>query len=211
MKNAFLSSLSHGPLEIVLAVVWLASLPAAYLAFKRLCRTPTVGSLAVRSLLVLVETILTVLVLLGFFHVGCDREKVRQAQCTQNLREISTAIWAYIQDRNEFLPPASNWMEAVKTHLPPQKAKQVFTCPSAHSPFGYAFNSALSGLPLAQVTDPAATVMLFECDSTKPNAHGYLTILPKTPHHLEGDIYAFVTGHAKWYRRIFATSLHWKP
>jgi len=33
-------------------------------------------------------------------------------------------------------------MEAVKIPLPPQKTKQVFTCPAAYSPFGYAFNSA---------------------------------------------------------------------
>jgi len=211
VKNAFLLSLSHGPLAIALPIVWLLSLPIVFIAFKRLRRVSTLGSLLVRILLLAVEVGLTVLVLIGCLHVGCAREVKWQARCTQNLREISTAIAAYIQDWNECLPLASNWMEAVKIHLPPQKTNQVFTCPSAYSPFGYAFNFALSGLPLAQVTDLAATVTLFECDSTKPNAHGGMTNLPKIPRHLEGDIYAFVDGHVKWYRRIYVTSLHWKP
>ena len=193
MKNAFLLSLSHGPLAIALPIVWLLSLPIVFIAFKRLRRVSTLGSLLVRILLLAVEVGLTVLVLIGCLHVGCAREVKWQARCTQNLREISTAIAAYIQDWNECLPLASNWMEAMKIHLPPQKTNQVFTCPSAYSPFGYAFNSALSGLPLMQVAAPAATVMLFECDAMKSNAHGGRTILPKIPRHLEGDVYAFVT------------------
>ncbi len=129
MKNAFLLSLSHGPLAIALPIVWLLSLPVVVIAFKRLHRVPTLGSLLVRILLLAVEVGLTVLVLIGCLHVGCAREVKWQARCTQNLREISTAIAAYIQDWNECLPLASNWMEAVKIHLPPPKNQPSFYLP----------------------------------------------------------------------------------
>mgnify|MGYP001626360378 CR=1 FL=1 len=212
MKNAFLLSLSHGPLAVALPVIWLALLPAFVFAFKHLRRLPTMGSLLMRVLLVVTELVLTVLVLLGFFHVGCAREKAWEFECRQNLQEISAAILAYVQDWDEHLPPASGWMSAAKPYLPKGEANRVFSCPSANSPFGYAFNDALSGLPVTKVFDPAATVMIFESDATKPNAHGGLTILPKIPRHfIEGDTYAFVDGGTKWIRRVFAASLRWKP
>lgn len=211
MKNAFLLSLSHGPLAVALPIIWLASLPVIIFAFKHLRRLPTVGSLLVQFLLGVVEVVLTVLVLLGFFHVGCAREKAWEVQCRQNLREISMSISAYMQDWDDRLPPASKWMDATKRYLPKEKSNQVFSCPSASSPFGYAFNSALSGLPLTKIPYPTETVTVFESDAKKPNAHGGLTNLPKIPRHLDGDNFAFVDGNTKWVRRVFAPSLRWKP
>ncbi|MCX7968948.1 MAG: hypothetical protein N3B10_10765 [Armatimonadetes bacterium] len=212
MKSTFLVWLSHGPLAIVLPVLWLASLPALHYAFKHLRCIQTVGSSLVRILLALAELVLTVFTILSCSHAGCAREVRLKTRCTQNLREIAIAFSAYTQDWDERFPPAGKWMDAAKKYLPPEKANQVFTCPSALSPFGYAFNSALSSLPLTQVTFPAETVMVFECDAKKPNAHGGLKDLPQTPRHLsEGDNYAFVDCHTQWRRRIFATSLRWNP
>jgi hypothetical protein len=211
VKNAFLLSLSHGPLALALPIAWLLSLPMIVFAFKRLRRVPTLGSLLVRILLLAIEVVLTVLVLIGCLHIGCAREVKWQARCIQNLRKICSAIFVYAQDWDEHLPPEQKWMDAAKMHLSPEELSQVFTCPSAYSPFGYAFNSALGNLPLERLSHPATTVMLFECDATKPNAHGGLKNLPQIPRHLGGDIYGFVDGYARWKRRVFATSLRWKP
>ncbi|MFN3420565.1 MAG: hypothetical protein ACK40X_02410 [Armatimonadota bacterium] len=186
MKNAFLVSLSHGPLALVLPIVWLLPLPAVILTFKRLCRVPTLGSLLVRISPLAIEV-----VLIGCLHIGCAREIKWQARCEQNLRKICFAFSAYFQDWDEHFLPERKWMDAAKMHLSPEELSQVFTCPSAYSPFGYAFNSTLGSLPLIQLSAPAETVMSFECDAMKPNTHGGLRNLPQIPRRLGGDIYGF--------------------
>ncbi len=179
--------------------------------FKRLRRVPTLGSSLVRILLFALEVALTVLVLISCSHLGCAREKAWQVRCIHNLHKICSVVLVYAQDWDEHFPPRQKWMDAAKTHLPPEELSQVFTCPSAYSPFGYAFNSALGSLPWEQISDPTGTVMLFECDAAKPNIHGGLRNLPQIPRHSEGDNYGFTDGHTKWKRRIFANSLRWKP
>jgi len=110
--DAFLLSLSHGPLAIVLPILWLLSLPASIFAFKRLCKFPSVVSFWARALILATQLLLTVLVFLGLSHFQCGGDR---------------------------------------------------------------------------------------------------KILPQRPRHLEGDIYAFVDGHAKWIRRSNAFNLRWKP
>jgi hypothetical protein len=70
---------------------------------------------------------------------------------------------------------------------------------------------SLDGVSILQVGYPSETVLLFECDASSLNAFGGWTKLPQRLRHLEGDIYAFVDGHAKWIRRSDAFNLRWKP
>jgi hypothetical protein len=50
---------------------------------------------------------------------------------------------------------------------------------------------------ILRVGYPSETVLLFGCDASSLNAFGGWTKLPQRLRHLEGDIYAFVDGHAK--------------
>ena len=210
--DAFLLSLSHGPLAIVLPVLWLLSLPASIFAFKRLSKLPSVGALLSQVLVIVTELVLTVLVFLGLVHFQCSREVAWQNRCIQNLRSISLAIAEYVQDWDERLPPAQRWADAIsERHLQRDVMSQVFRCPKSSFPFGYAFNAFLDSVPVSQVDSLAETVLLFECDSSSPNAFGDQTNLSQRPRHLEGDIYAFVDGHAKWIRRSNVSYLRWKP
>ena len=60
--DVFLLSLSHGPLAIVLPILWLLSLPASIFAFKRLYKFPSVVSFWARALILATQLLLTVLV-----------------------------------------------------------------------------------------------------------------------------------------------------
>jgi len=210
--DAFLLSLSHGPLAIALPILWLLSLPISIFAFKRLRKFPSVRNFLARALILATELFLTVLVFLGLTHFQCGREVAWQNRCIQNLRSISLAIAKYAQDWDERLPPAQRWADAInERHLQRDVMSQVFRCPKSSFPFGYAFNAFLDSVPISQVDSLAETVLLFECDSSSPNAFGDQTNLPQRPRHLEGDIYAFVDGHAKWIRRSNVSYLRWKP
>ncbi len=210
--DAFLLSLSHSPLAIALPIFWLLSLPASIFAFKRLRKFPSVGSFLVRVLIAVTELALTVLVFLGLTHFQCSREVTWQKLCTQNLRAISLAIAKYVQDWDEWLPPAQQWGDVIsERYLQRDIVLQVFRCPKSSSPFGYAFNISLDSMSISQIGYLSETVLLFECDAFSLNAFGDQTNLPQRPRHLEGDIYAFVDGHAKWIRRSNAFNLRWKP
>jgi hypothetical protein len=210
--DAFLLSLSHGPLAIVLPILWLLSLPASIFAFKRLCKFPLVVSFWARALILATQLLLTVLVFLGLSHFQCGREVAWQNRCAQNLRAISLAIAKYAQDWDERLPPARRWVDAIsERHLKRDDIPQIFRCPKSSSPFSYAFNISLDRVSILQVGYPSETVLLFECDASSLNAFGDQPDLPQRPRHLEGDIYAFVDGHAKWIRRSNVFNLRWKP
>jgi prepilin-type N-terminal cleavage/methylation domain-containing protein len=60
------------------------------------------------------------------------REKARQASCSNNEKQIGTAILAYIQDFDEKMPLVSNnvpvsWRTEIYPYI---KSTAVFTCPS---------------------------------------------------------------------------------
>jgi hypothetical protein len=115
----------------------------------------------------------------------------------------SLAIAKYAQDWDERLPPARRWVDAIsERHLKRDDIPQIFRCPKSSSPFSYAFNISLDGVSILQVGYPSETVLLFD-DASSLNAFGEWR-------HLEGDIYAFVDGHAKWIRRS-NVNLRWKP
>jgi len=210
--DAFLLSLSHGLLAIVLPILWLLSLPVSVIAFKGLRKLPSASALLARVLIVVTELVLTVLVFLGFTHFQCSREVAWQNRCIQNLRSISLAIAKYAQDWDERLPPAQRWTDAIsERHLQREVMLQVFRCHKSSFPFGYAFNAFLDSVSISQVDSLAETVLLFECDASSLNAFGDQTNLPQRLRYLDGDIYAFIVGTQNGYgeamRLTFAGSL----
>jgi prepilin-type processing-associated H-X9-DG protein len=87
--------------------------------------------------LLVVIAIIAILAAILFPVFAKAREKARQSSCLSNVRQINTAILAYVQDNDEMMPrtwsgPAAypgtyQWTQAV---LPYVKNYQIFLCPS---------------------------------------------------------------------------------
>jgi len=124
------------------------------------------------------------------------QDNARQASSQSNLKQISLGIIQYVQDNDQKMPDADKWVDEVMPYI---KSEAVFTDPSAPGlKWAYALNRALSGVSLADLEDPAGTVMLFESADGKKNASGTGGTVPKPGRHNGGTDYAFADGHVKW-------------
>lgn len=113
--------------------------------------------------LLVVITIIAILAAILFPVFAKAREKARQASCTNNQRQIATAILMYVQDNDEtFFPELSS--SAWSTLLTPYNGPQIYDCPSCSSKGNnstpdYAFNTEYFGIALGEITDIPATCL----------------------------------------------------
>ena len=137
------------------------------------------------------------------------RNHAQDIASLSNLRQIGLALVTYPEAHEGRLPDAGNWVDAI---LPQWKEAReangtlfdptpLFRDPSAPEGqrWNYAFNRALSGVKLADITDPAKTVMLFESTAGVKNAADTGQSLPRPGRHNGGDYYVFANGHAQWF------------
>lgn len=133
------------------------------------------------------------------------REHARRLTSASNLKQIGLALIMYAEAHGGRLPAADGWVDA----LLPQwanvqdksfHAENLFRDPTAPEgePFNYAFNRALSGARLADLKDPAATVLVFESTAGVRNAADTGQSVPRPGRHSGGDYFVFADGHAKW-------------
>ncbi len=126
------------------------------------------------------------------------RTKARQTSCMSNLKQLSLGTLMYVQDYDEMMPPATQWVTQTTPYV---KNDRTYRCPlvAVANPrgYGYAFNSNLSKFALAKINQPYATGMLFESANTEINASDPLSSVV-TPYRHDGfDIFAYVDGHVK--------------
>ena len=135
------------------------------------------------------------------------RERARQVSCESNLKEISVATLMYTQDYDEHLPPAAHWTNVI---FPYVQNRVLFKCSddNSGSRSSYAFNSAVGGLPLKAVGDPANTVGVFEAHSNWDVA-GSADLLAFR--HEGGANVGFVDGHVMFVRGDSLNLLDWNP
>lgn len=130
---------------------------------------------------------------------GLEMSRVRSEQIVSasNEYQIALGIIQYVQDHNEMMPDAGRWVDEI---MPYVKSEAVFHDPKAPDgqQWSYAFNKALSGRSLAQISDPAATVMIFESTLGTKNATDTGQSVPHPGWHQNGTDYGFADGHAKW-------------
>ncbi len=105
-------------------------------------------------------------------------------KCTISLKAMQKAVHAYAAEHNGKLPTAATWQDQIK----PYYSKAIADPKIAKNPFGFipvegewgceaddnvvtglAFNTDLSGKTLADIKDPAGTVLLFESRERKRN------------------------------------------
>ncbi len=137
------------------------------------------------------------------------RNHAQDITSLSNLRQIGLALVMYPEAHEGRLPDADAWVDALlpwwkKTAQPDGSMFDpvlLFRDPSAPEGqrWNYAFNRALSGVKLADITNPGATVMLFESTTGIKNAADTGQSLPHPGRHAGGDYYVFASGHAQWF------------
>lgn len=125
-----------------------------------------------------------------------ERARAMQEASQSNLKQLALGVIQYTQDHDEKLPDADKWVDEI---MPYVKLQAVFRDPAAPGlRWGYAFNRTLSGVALADLDAPAATVLLFESTSGKKNASDTGESIPMPGRHSSGTDYALADGHVSW-------------
>lgn len=100
--------------------------------------------------LLVVIAIIAILAAILFPVFAKAREKARQTACTNNQRQITTAILMYAQDNDEALPDANSVWGAINVD------KGVLVCPSlASKPLAYIYDEHVAGMALGNFNTPA--------------------------------------------------------
>lgn len=105
--------------------------------------------------LLVVIAIIGILAALLFPLFGVAREAVRESKCTSNQKQIIEDLHMYLEDHNDFFPPAPDFWANLAMD------SNVFKCPSySKSPYGYVYNSFVAGKSLAAFQDMETSTML---------------------------------------------------
>ena len=113
--------------------------------------------------LLVVIAIIAILAAILFPVFGKAREKARQTACTNNQKQIATALLMYSQDHDEMLPAlATAWGDLA---MP----KGALICPTkgAKTANGYAYYARVAGQALGDISVPEATGLI--ADGLAPN------------------------------------------
>jgi hypothetical protein len=165
--------------------------------------------------MVTVEVAAVILGIVGLLTVQGGRrgDIASEYTCQKNMKTLARAIIGYSEDWDQTLPPASQWADLITPHLKESGAgvENLFHCPTAKSPYGYAFNIALDKMPIVRLKEPKITVMLFESNATTRNAVGDKSALVPAPRHHGTNNYTFAYGFTKTAGPDAEPTLIWKP
>ncbi len=105
--------------------------------------------------LLVVIAIIAILAAILFPVFAKAREKARQTQCTNNQRQITTALLMYAQDNNELLPTGDAVWGSINMD------RGVLLCPTLGTKIanGYGYSMKVSGVALGEVSDPTTWVL----------------------------------------------------
>jgi prepilin-type processing-associated H-X9-DG protein len=126
--------------------------------------------------------------------------KAARAQVTlHNMKLLGLGIVQFVQDYDEKFDNITNdnFKERLKPYV---QDNEIFRAPELDAEVGYFFNPSLTNKSLAELEEPAQTVMLFE------SVDGKLLF-----RHDERAAVAFADGHVKLITRDEAKNLRWKP
>ncbi|HVT13264.1 MAG TPA: hypothetical protein VHE55_13445 [Fimbriimonadaceae bacterium] len=131
------------------------------------------------------------------------RAIAQERRCISNVRVLVAASAMYAEDFDDHLPPASLWMDALKSRA---DSPGNFSCPSVSRPnafgprvagkYGYAFNEALSGKSRKGFSAQKSEVLIFESLDVSRNAQGDPATSAPPNRHGKGRTQGFTDGHA---------------
>jgi len=119
--------------------------------------------------------------------------------CQSNEKQMMLGVIQYIQDYDERMPPARKWIDALQPYT---RSEQIFQCPALNSKGnGYAFNSKLSQVSLANVLSSSSTINIYETSNLGRNV--FAPFNGRAYRHQrdgkDGMNIAFADGHVKWF------------
>jgi hypothetical protein len=114
------------------------------------------------------------------------------AACMTRMKLLGLVVMMWAQDHDEALPPAENLDVELEPYLASQGEPGL--------QFGYAYNLAVAGKRLADITNPAETVLFYESTLGTLNAADTGESQPKPGRHHGGNIRCYADGHVKWGR-----------
>lgn len=144
--------------------------------------------------LLVVIAIIAILAAILFPVFAKAREKARQTACTNNQRQIVTAVQMYTQDHDEMLPEAAEVWGVIGME------KGALKCASAaRFANGYVYHGGCSGKALGDVTDP--TTYFVTADGKTKGSTPYANIATESvdldARHGGQAIIAYVDGHVQ--------------
>ena len=121
-------------------------------------------------------------------------ERVLISEEITHFRELGVVVSAYATDYGGRFPPTDDWENAL---LPYTSGGEVFLSPvNPEAGRAYAMNGNLEGLRIDEISNPARTVLFFECPFGSPPAGGPELMLD-VPRHADGYVIIFVNGNVE--------------
>ncbi len=168
--------------------------------------------------LLVVIAIIAILAAILFPVFAKAREKARQNSCLSNTKQLMIAVLQYTQDYDERIPLDAHGPYASGTNYPPDpgtywdsliepyaKNRQIYVCPSWAGTntrtYRYNYSRGRVSQALAQITDPAATVLLIDCRAGSWGRLGGWALRDwgdVQDTHNEGVNLGLADGHCKW-------------
>lgn len=123
--------------------------------------------------------------------------------CQSNLKQLGLGIAQYTQDYDEVMPPVRKW-QSDDVLYPYLRNRTVYNCPALGvRGNGYAFNSKLSRISLAQINSTSQTIELYE--TSNPNSNVFAPFTGRAYRHQkdgkDGMNICFADGHVGWFAR----------
>ena len=146
------------------------------------CSTAALGALVIQ--MILIGTLLPAL--------GTARTAARQAKAFSLTRQLAMAATLYATDHDDQYPSADNWVQALLDQgvIIEQTLVSPFAMEDGRS---FAMNAKLGGIRVADIADPARTVLFFECAAQSSLAGGP-ELFPTQPRSPGGYVVVFAGG-----------------
>ena len=120
------------------------------------------------------------------------RASAMQAKALSQARELALAATVYANDHDNRYPPADNWVQVLLDQGVINE--QILVSPFAmEDGRAFAMNAKVGGVRVADIADPARTVLFFECAAQSPLAGGP-ELFPTRPRSQTGYAVVFANG-----------------
>lgn len=165
------------------------------------------AGIVVSLVILLVMPIVTALTLPALAKA---KSKAAAIHCMNNVKQLNLALIMYANDNNEQLPAGSKWCDTLGNYL--AHSTNAFICPKgmADRRCHYALNANVAGRSMKEISSPAQTVLVFECDGGW-NLNGSRDLFPATPRHASAFVVGFADGHVEMLRPDRLAKLRWDP
>jgi len=136
------------------------------------------------------------------------RAAAQVAECQTHLRLLWSAFRRYAADHEGRFPPADGWRKAIFPYL---EAGASWECSAEGNEenWDYQFNSALAGVLLTAIRQPALTIVAYEGHPTSFSDQGEPQ--PLMALHGEGFNVLFANGQVRWMKLPLYRNVRWQP